>query len=80
MVNSASGSPTAGEKVSFIIYATPSTPFFVPVVNGAKAAAGLFKLNLNVEYSNSDVPTQNDHRRADGAGDRAMTRCARRER
>ena len=60
VVNAAGGSPTAGKKVTFIIYATPSTPFFVPVVNGAKAAARLFGLSLNVEYSNSDVPTQND--------------------
>lgn len=57
---SASSSPIAGKKVTFIIYSTPSTPFFVPVVNGAKDAARIFGLNLNVEYSNSDVPTQNN--------------------
>lgn len=56
----ASHSPVAGKKVTFIIYSTPSTPFFVPVVNGAKAAAKMYGLNLNVEYSNSDVPTQNN--------------------
>lgn len=51
---------TSGKKVTFIIYSTPSTAFFLPVVNGAKAAAKLFGLNLNVEYSNSDVPTENN--------------------
>ena len=56
----ATSSPVAGKKVTFIIYSTPSTPFFVPVVNGAQAAAKMFGLSLNVEYSNSDVPTQND--------------------
>lgn len=50
----------AGKKVTFIVYATASTPFFNPVVNGAKAAADAYGLNLTVQYSNSDIATQNN--------------------
>lgn len=57
---SAAGADIAGKTVTFIIYATPDTPFFVPVVNGAKDAAKLYGLNLNVEYSNSNAITQNN--------------------
>jgi simple sugar transport system substrate-binding protein len=59
--NAASGTLSGsahGKKVTFIIYADQSTPFFNPVVNGAKAAAKIYGLNLNVEYSNSDNSTQ----------------------
>lgn len=49
-----------GKKVTFIIYADQSTPFFNPVVKGAQDAAKLYGLNLNVEYSNSDTATQNN--------------------
>lgn len=59
--NAASGtlSGTAhGKKVTFIIYADPSTAFFNPVINGARAAAKVYGLNLDVEYSNSDTSTQ----------------------
>jgi len=52
------GGSTQGKKVTFIIYADQSTPFFNPVVAGARAAAKIYGLNLNVEYSNSDNSTQ----------------------
>lgn len=58
--NVAAGSGIQGKKVTFIIYATPSTPFFNPVINGAKAAARIYGLNLDVEYSNSNASTQNN--------------------
>jgi simple sugar transport system substrate-binding protein len=47
-----------GKKVTFIIYADQSTPFFNPVVAGAQAAAKIYGLKLNVEYSNSENTTQ----------------------
>lgn len=47
-----------GKKVTFIIYADQSTPFFNPVVDGARAAAKVYGLNLNVEYSDSNNSTQ----------------------
>jgi hypothetical protein len=50
----------AGKKVSFIIYAPPATPFFEPVVAGAKDAAKAYGLDLDIQYSNSDVATQNN--------------------
>lgn len=56
----AGGSALKGKTVTFIIYADPSTPFFDPVVNGAKAAAAVYGLKLDVEYSNSDNSTQNN--------------------
>ncbi|HEY3953118.1 MAG TPA: substrate-binding domain-containing protein [Streptosporangiaceae bacterium] len=66
--NTSSGGTTAasgtlkstahGKKVTFIVYADQSTPFFNPVVDGAKAAAKVYGLNLNVEYSGSNDSTQ----------------------
>lgn len=59
--NAATGtlsSSAKGKKVTFIIYADQSTPFFIPVVNGARAAAKVYGLNLDVEYSNSNDSTQ----------------------
>ncbi|MBO0801566.1 MAG: substrate-binding domain-containing protein [Nocardiopsaceae bacterium] len=66
--NAAGGAPNAatgklggtahGKKVTFIVYADQSTPFFNPVVNGARAAAKVYGINLNVEYSNSNTSTQ----------------------
>lgn len=53
-------SALSSKTVDFIIYATPSTPFFVPVVNGAEAAAKLYGVHLHVEYSNSNTVTQNN--------------------
>lgn len=47
-----------GKKVTFIVYADQSTPFFNPVVDGARAAAKVYGLNLNVEYSGSNDSTQ----------------------
>jgi simple sugar transport system substrate-binding protein len=54
------GSAIKGKTVTFIIYADQSTPFFTPVVNGAQAAAAIYGLKLDVEYSNSDDSTQNN--------------------
>lgn len=59
--NAASGTINGsahGKKVTFIIYADQSTPFFNPVVAGARAAAKIYGLSLNVEYSNSNNSTQ----------------------
>lgn len=59
--NAATGTASGaakGKKVTFIIYADQSTPFFNPVVDGARAAAKIYGLNLDVEYSNSDNSTQ----------------------
>jgi simple sugar transport system substrate-binding protein len=47
-----------GKKVTFIIYADQSTPFFNPVVDGAKAAAKVYGLSLDIEYSGSNNTTQ----------------------
>jgi len=66
--NTSSGSPSAargtlsgaaqGKNVTFIVYADQSTPFFNPVVDGARAAAKIYGLRLNVEYSGSTDSTQ----------------------
>jgi simple sugar transport system substrate-binding protein len=49
-----------GKKVTFVIYTDASVEFFVPVVNGAKDAADLFGIDLDIQYGNSDPVTQND--------------------
>jgi simple sugar transport system substrate-binding protein len=48
----------AGKTIVFQVYTDESTSFFVPAVNGAKAAAALTGVNLDIEYSNSDDSTQ----------------------
>lgn len=53
-------SGVAGKKVTFIIYAPPSTPFFNPVINGAKDAAAAYGIDLNIEYSDGNATTQNN--------------------
>lgn len=58
--NHSASTPASGKKVTFIIYADQSTPFFLPVVSGAQAAAKTFGLNLDVEYSGSNSTTQNN--------------------
>lgn len=56
----AAGNALAGKTIDFIIYATPDTPFFNPVVKGAQDAAKIYGVTLNVEYSNSNTVTQNN--------------------
>jgi simple sugar transport system substrate-binding protein len=43
-----------------IIYTGPSVEFFVPVVNGAKDAAKMFGLDLDIQYGDSDPVKQNN--------------------
>jgi simple sugar transport system substrate-binding protein len=47
-------------KITFIVYADASVEFFVPVVNGAKEAAKLFNVDLDVQYGDSDNVKQNN--------------------
>lgn len=54
------GTNISGKTVELIIYDTPTTSFFVPVVNGAKAAAKLMGLKLRIEYSNASDSTEVD--------------------
>jgi simple sugar transport system substrate-binding protein len=54
---SSSYNPT---KVTFIVYAGASVEFFVPVVNGAKDAAKLFNIDLDVQYGDGDPVKQNN--------------------
>jgi simple sugar transport system substrate-binding protein len=42
-----------GKKVLLDIYDPASNSFFVPLENGAKAAASLFGLNLTIEFANN---------------------------
>jgi simple sugar transport system substrate-binding protein len=51
------GAPINGKKVLFLIHSTPDDTFFTPAINGAKAAAGLTGLKLQVEYGNNDDAT-----------------------
>lgn len=52
------GANIAGKTILFQIYTGESTAFFVPAVTGAKAAAALTGVKLEIEYSNSDDATQ----------------------
>jgi simple sugar transport system substrate-binding protein len=47
-------------KITFIIYTDASVEFFVPVVNGAKDAAEMWGVDLDIQYGNSDPVTQNN--------------------
>ena len=47
----------AGKKVLVDIYDPESNSFFVPLENGAKAAASRFGLNLNIEFAGNDDTT-----------------------
>ena len=51
------GPSLAGKTVLLDIYDPESNTFFQPAVNGAKAAAAEFGLNLQIEYANGDDPT-----------------------
>jgi simple sugar transport system substrate-binding protein len=47
----------SGKKVLLDIYDPESNSFFVPLENGAKAAASLFGLNLTIDFANNDDST-----------------------
>ncbi|HEX7291253.1 MAG TPA: substrate-binding domain-containing protein [Conexibacter sp.] len=51
------GASLAGKKVLFLIHSTPDDTFFTPAINGAKAAAALTGLEVQVEYGNNDDAT-----------------------
>ena len=48
------------KKVTMIIYSPQSVEFFVPVENGAKAAAEMFGLDLDIQFADSDPVKQNN--------------------
>ncbi len=48
------------KKVTMIIYSPQSVEFFVPVENGAKAAADMFGLDLDIQFADSDPVKQNN--------------------
>jgi simple sugar transport system substrate-binding protein len=47
-------------RITMIIYTGPEVEFFVPVVNGAREAAELWGVDLDVQYGSSDPVTQNN--------------------
>jgi simple sugar transport system substrate-binding protein len=47
-------------KVTFIIYTAASVEFFIPVVNGAKDAAEMFGVDMDIQYGDSDNVKQNN--------------------
>ena len=51
------GTDISGKTVLFEIKSTPSNSFFVPVVNGAKAAAAIAGVNLQIQYGSDDDTT-----------------------
>jgi simple sugar transport system substrate-binding protein len=51
------GNNITGKKVLVDIYDPESNSFFVPLENGAKAAATLFGLNLTIEFADDDDTT-----------------------
>ena len=52
------GESIAGKTIVFQIYTGPDTPFWVPAVNGAKAAADILGIELEIQYANADDNTQ----------------------
>ena len=50
----------AKPKVTMIIYTAPGLPFFNPLLQGAKDAAGEQDIDLDIQYGNSDQVTQNN--------------------
>src|SRR5260370_41300438 len=48
------GTDISGKTILFEIQSSPSDSFFVPVVNGAKKAAAIAGLNLQVQYASGD--------------------------
>jgi simple sugar transport system substrate-binding protein len=55
------GTDISGRSILFEIQSTPSDSFFVPVVNGAKAAAAIAGLKLQVQYASGDDTTEVNH-------------------
>lgn len=51
------GTDISGKTILFEIKTTPSNSFFVPVVNGAKAAAAIAGVKLQIQYGNDDDAT-----------------------
>ena len=52
------GTDISGKSILFEIQSTPSDSFFVPVVNGAKAAAAIAGVKLQVQYASGDDTTE----------------------
>ena len=52
------GTDIAGRTLLFEIQSSPSDSFFVPVVNGAKAAAAIAGLKLQIQYASNDDTTE----------------------
>jgi simple sugar transport system substrate-binding protein len=46
-------------KITLINYTDPSVEFFVPLEQGAKDAAAMWGVNLDIQYGNNDPVTQN---------------------
>src|SRR6266496_3139763 len=51
------GTDISGKTILLEIKSGPSNFFFVPVVNGAKAAAAMTGLKLQIQYGNDDDAT-----------------------
>src|SRR5881296_4066415 len=52
------GTDITGHTILFEIQSPPSDSFFVPVVNGAKAAAAIAGLKLQIQYASNDDTTE----------------------
>ena len=52
------GTDITGHTILFEIQSPPSDSFFVPVVNGAKAAAAITGLKLQIQYASNDDSTE----------------------
>jgi simple sugar transport system substrate-binding protein len=52
------GTDISGKTILFEIQSSPSDSFFVPVVNGAKAAAATAGLKLQIQYASNDDTTE----------------------
>src|SRR5438105_4714640 len=52
------GTDISGKTILFEIQSSPSDSFFVPVVNGAKKAAGIAGLKLQIQYASNDDTTE----------------------
>ena len=52
------GTDISGHTILFQIQSSPSDSFFVPVVNGAKAAATIAGLKLQIQYASNDDATE----------------------
>jgi simple sugar transport system substrate-binding protein len=52
------GTDISGRTILFEIQSSPSDSFFVPVVNGAKAAAAIAGLKVQIQYASNDDTTE----------------------